>query len=396
MSASGPAVLDFACGVTVYEPVGADGYWRIRWVEEDGTRRDTTARDREAAVDRAEALVGRLMAGRPAAVERAKGEAVVAHYLDPARTRWSERHREAQESYCARFVTPVIGALPVRLLSRAHFQRMLDRAETPAVAEHLRRCLSAMTSAALNEGLLVVRQDVMRGLRWHPPAGQAATAHDLEGLEDVGPVGEADIPTASAVQDLAAAAAGLRDVWWRQLEVLFVAYSGLRWGEHAALTADRVQSPRRQVVVDRQVIETRSGPRLSAPKNRRRRITIYPARTPAGIDLAAMVERRLAEIGPTDLLFPSPRGHWARRSNFRRNVFVPAATEAGWRRRDDGRFVWTFHSLRHVFATWALRQPGARIEDVSRLLGHSSIRVTQDIYIGVDAEMYDRFFEATG
>jgi integrase len=37
---------------------------------------------------------------------------------------------------------------------------------------------------------------------------------------------------------------------------------------------------------------------------------------------------------------------------------------------------WTFHSLRHVFATWALSQPGIRIKDVSRLMGHSSIRVT--------------------
>ncbi|MGH9156459.1 MAG: tyrosine-type recombinase/integrase [Acidimicrobiales bacterium] len=179
-------------------------------------------------------------------------------------------------------------------------------------------------------------------------------------------VEEADIPTATAVHALAAAAAaGRAQLWWRELEVLLVAYSGLRWGEHAALTADRVDVARRRIVVDRQVIETRRGLKLGPPKSRRKRTTMFPARTPDGVDLAALVGRRLGELPADGLLFPSPRGQWARRSNYRRNVFDPAATAAGWPRHDNGTLVWTFHSLRHVFATWALAQPGARIEDVS-------------------------------
>ena len=122
---------------------------------------------------------------------------------------------------------------------------------------------------------------------------------------------------------------------------------------------------------------------------------MFPSKTPSGVDLAALVERRLGELPTDGLLFPSPKGHWARRSNYRRNLFDPATT-AGWPRRADGRWQWTFHSLRHVFATWALAQPGARIEDVSRLLGHSTVRVTQDLYIAPDADLYDRFYQATG
>ncbi|MBW3575940.1 MAG: tyrosine-type recombinase/integrase [Actinobacteria bacterium] len=177
--------------------------------------------------------------------------------------------------------------------------------------------------------------------------------------------------------------------------MLVVAYSGLRWGEMAALTADRVDASRRRIVVDRQVVETRHQLCLGPPKNRRRRTTMYPARTPGAIDLAPMVERRLAEIAPEDLLFPSPRGCWPRRSNYRRNTFEPAATAAGWPRSAEGRWAWTFHSLRHVFATWALAQPGARIEDVSRLLGHSTVRVTQDLYISPDGDLFERFYRAT-
>jgi site-specific recombinase XerD len=51
--------------------------------------------------------------------------------------------------------------------------------------------------------------------------------------------------------------------------------------------------------------------------------------------------------------------------------------------------------LRHVFATWALVQPGLRLEDVSRLLGHSGTRVTQDVYVHVHDDVYQRFYEAT-
>lgn len=48
-----------------------------------------------------------------------------------------------------------------------------------------------------------------------------------------------------------------------------------------------------------------------------------------------------------------------------------------------------------MFATWALNQPGLRIEDVSRLLAHSSVRVTQDVYIHVHDDLYQRFYTAT-
>ncbi len=116
---------------------------------------------------------------------------------------------------------------------------------------------------------------------------------------------------------------------------------------------------------------------------------------PQGGPMRVANDRRPRELPRDGLLFPAPRGAWARRSNYRRNVFDPAATAAAWPRRPDGRSVWTFHSLRHVFATWALSQPGARIEDVSRLLGHSSVRITQDIYVSPDGDLFERFFEST-
>lgn len=39
--------------------------------------------------------------------------------------------------------------------------------------------------------------------------------------------------------------------------------------------------------------------------------------------------------------------------------------------------------------------PTSRRETPSRLLGHSSTRVTQDIYIHVNGDLYQRFYDAT-
>lgn len=174
---SARGVLEFECGLLVYEPSVPGGYWRLWWVE-TGRRRDTTARSRGEALSKAAELVERLSSGVPTALASAKGRALVEHYLDPARPPvrgrgWSERHREEQESYCRRLVLPVIAEVPLRSLTRAHLQAVLDQAKTVAVAGHLRRCLTAMVAAGLEEGLVLARQDVLRGVRWRLPAGSA-------------------------------------------------------------------------------------------------------------------------------------------------------------------------------------------------------------------------------
>jgi integrase len=116
--------------------------------------------------------------------------------------------------------------------------------------------------------------------------------------------------------------------------------------------------------------------------------------------------RRVLELGRTELaragaldlgepFFPAARGGWQRRSNYGRYIWDNAAADVGWPRQDNGRWLWTFHSLRNVFATWALHEARIPIEDLSRLMGHSSTRVTQDIYVHVRDDMFDRFFQAT-
>lgn len=385
-------VLEFDHGVAVYPPKEPEGYWRIRW-EEARRRRDTTARSRSAAIAKASEIVERLARSTPTELGRARGRDLVAHFLDPARRpprvhQWSEKHRDDQTRYCELYIEPVIGDVPCRELGRADLQTVIDQARTASVAQHLRRCLTGLVAAGLEEGYLLARQDVLRGVRWHGEINAAVEPADHA-------VTQEEIPTTEAVHALATATAERTGVWWRELQILLVAYSGVRWGEHVALTADQIDPDRRRVQVNRQVIETRTALKETLPKGRRRRTTMFPASTPAGVDLDAMVCRRLRELQSAELVFPAPRGGWARRSNYGRFTWDPAATAVGWPR--GGRsWAWTFHSLRHVFATWALHDAAIPIEDLSRLMGHSSTRVTQDVYIHVRGDMYERFFKATG
>jgi integrase len=54
------------------------------------------------------------------------------------------------------------------------------------------------------------------------------------------------------------------------------AYSGLRWGELAALTVGQVDQANRIITVDRKAVEIGGRVYEEAPKNRKRRRTIYP------------------------------------------------------------------------------------------------------------------------
>jgi site-specific recombinase XerD len=90
--------------------------------------------------------------------------------------------------------------------------------------------------------------------------------------------------------------------------------------------------------------------------------------------LKAWIERD----GHSEWLFPADnaQGYWDEVSfekTFRRQC------------RRYGVKPFTPHALRHYFATYSLRN-GARLEVVSRLLGHASIAITADIYTHIDRE----------
>lgn len=187
-------------------------------------------------------IVDRLAIGCATELVNARGSGGPLPGPDPPAgqgPRGVERMREEQVRYCAKYVVPVIGDVRCRELARSDFQRILDQARTASVARQVRRTLTAVVNAGLSDGYLLPRQDVLRGVRRLPRDGTEATVEP-----STRSITGDEIPTVVAVHRLTADCGARSRVWWRELEALLVAYSGLRWGEHTALTASQLGADR--------------------------------------------------------------------------------------------------------------------------------------------------------
>jgi hypothetical protein len=313
---------------------------------------------------------------------------------------WSRKHAHTQRRLCERFAAPVIDAIVCQDITTRHMQQIVNAPSTPGEGGRVQGMISALVTAGLEGGYLasarLAQVHWQAGGRSLPPP---RVSHAGESVFWVDPAEvPADADVAALGQALAAGLHGDRD----ELMAVTAAYSGLQWGELAALTIAQVNPAARVISVDRKVIEVAGHLYVEAPKNRKYRRTIYPVRTPAGYPLAERLAARLeqaraeqaAGANPLGLVFPSPTGkHW-RSSNFNRNVLKRAYLAVGWRDAN-GNGRWTWHSLRHVFCTTALFTWKLDATDVSRVAGHANDRITLDMYVGTTAGVLDRARTAT-
>jgi integrase len=93
-------------------------------------------------------------------------------------------------------------------------------------------------------------------VHWQAKGRAVAAPRTVPAGESVLFVDPGEIPAAEDVAKLGQAVAELRRGLY-ELMVHFAAYTGLRWGELAALTAFQVDQEARTVAVDRKVIEVR-------------------------------------------------------------------------------------------------------------------------------------------
>jgi integrase len=161
------------------------------------------------------------------------------------------------------------------------------------------------------------------------------------------------------------------------LVVRFLAYTGLRYGEMAALAVADFDMLRRRVQVRRSVTEVKGKLVWSTPKSHERRSVPFPR------FLTEDLARRMAGKGRDELVFAAPGGGVLRIATFRTRVFN--ATVAKLRGiDDDGKPTtdWprpTMHDLRHSAASLAI-SAGANVKAVQTMLGHKSAALTLDTY----------------
>jgi integrase len=329
--------------------------WVARWRDPDGVQR------KRSFARRADA--DRFVAGVAADIARGS-------YVDPAAGRlrveawaeiWSGAQAHLKYTTRARYqgvvrvhVLPRWGRRPLSSITHAEVgQWVSDLASTglqPGSVRYAHAVLSSMLALAVRDGRL--------------------TRNPAEGvpLPRIQPR-EPRFLSLDEVSALAAASGDSATVIW------FLALTGLRFGEMAALRVKRVDLARRRVVVAESVTEVSGRMVWSTPKSHRTRSVPLPGQ------LASALAHACAGRGGEDLVFTSPTGGVLRINNWRPRVFDPACRAAGLEGVSP-------HDLRHTAASLAVSS-GANVKAIQRMLGHASAAMTLDVYAGLFGDDLD-------
>ncbi len=241
------------------------------------------------------------------------------------------------------YVLPHLGGYPLRDLTPSVIRRWhgdLNRGGSPGPSTTARayRCLRTVLNVAVTDGLIAANPCRIKG------AG-----------EDRSPARKPASP------EQAVAIADAIEPRYRAL-VLLAATSGLRWGELAALARRHIDIERREVTVERTLVETTTtdfGPPKSKAGYRTVAIpaSIMGARSPCIWTIEAC-------RGPGTLIVHSRSGRTSPAPQLQRRVWKAAITRAGVE------YV-VVHQLRHLASTMAA-DAGASTKTLMRRMGHST------------------------
>ncbi|QIZ99849.1 tyrosine-type recombinase/integrase [Leifsonia sp. PS1209] len=157
--------------------------------------------------------------------------------------------------------------------------------------------------------------------------------------------------------------------------VLFLAYTGLRWGEATALRVRDIDLSRRRVDVHENAVEVSGTIHVGTPKTGESRSVPFPP------FLVPLLEALSETKTPSQLLFGDGISY-LHQPDRRRGWYVSAIARSQAADPEFPRV--TIHDLRHTAASLAI-SAGANVKAVQRMLGHSSAAMTLDTY----ADLFD-------
>ena len=310
-----------------------------------------------------------------ASVENAKS---AGNYVDPSLARvtvgeWANRWLEGQThlkpTTLARYVgivrTHVIPKWDrVKLGNVAHSDVQawiteLAGSNSPATVHKIHRVLSLILEMAVKDGRLA--RNVATGVnlpRLRKPEHRYLTHDQVDELAVA--TGYPPDPSKHSSMDT-------RTNETYRLVVLFLAYTGVRFGEMAALRLSRLDLRRKRAVIAESVTPVQGqGLVWGTPKTHQRREVPIPR------FLAAELAEHVRDKRPDDLVFPGIRNGQPLRVSTFRAAFTAAAKVIGVPDLHP-------HQLRHTAASLAIAS-GADIKVVQQMLGHSSATMTLDTY----------------
>jgi integrase len=267
-------------------------------------------------------------------------------------------------------IIPSLGHRKLRDLSthdiRRFYRKKRDEGLSNRSLEYIHTTLRKALEDAKNDGSIT--RNPTDGVKPHKtPQGSTKESKALNPIQ---------------VRALLSAASGDR---WEALYVVAL-HTGLRRGEALGLLWEDVKLEEATLSVKRSLDVDGT---LKTPKNPASRRTLKLASRALAALKAHKVrqnEERL-RAGDTwkdnDLIFPNTVGKPMNAGNFYRREFQPLLKHAGLAGED-----FTFHSLRHTFAT-TLAAKSVHPSTAQKMLGHSDIRMTLAIYTHATDEMQD-------
>lgn len=328
----------------------SNGRWRARWRAFPGGPQRVRHFERKVDAERF--------------LDTIRGDLARGIYIDPASGRvpfqeYAEVWRKAQmhrpstatqcESYLRLHAYPVLGARPLASIRRSEVQAWVKgRSDVlaPGSVEVVYRWVSTIFKAAVEDRLIAASPCTRINL-------PKTTRGEVRPLE------------ASVVEALACEVPAK----YRAL-IVFAAGTGLRQGECFGLTVDRVDFLRRQVRVDRQLVDVRDGEPVFGPPKSAAGFRTVPLPTIVTVELAAHLAAWPVVRG--GLIFTNTLGRPLRRNTFG-EVWHRAAEPAGLP------LGATFHDLRHFYASLLIAH-GCSVKSVQHRLGHQSAMETLDTY----------------
>jgi integrase len=310
-----------------------------------------------------------------AGVENSK---VIGSYVDPMLARvtvgaWAQRWLDGQghlkpttrsryEGIVRKHLHPTWDRITLANVSHSDVQAWvtdLSQRHSPATVHKIHRVLSLVLDMAVKDGRLA--RNVAHGVhlpRAHKNEHRYLTHDQVEDLAQA--TGYPTDPSKHSGLDT-------RTNETYRLVVLFLAYTGVRFGEMAALRVDRLDLRRHRAVIVESVTPVQGiGLVWGTPKTHQRREVPIPR------FLAAELADHIRGRSPDDLVFAGIRNGQPLRVSTFRTAFTSAARAIGVPDLYP-------HQLRHTAASLAIAA-GADVKVVQQMLGHASATMTLDTY----------------
>jgi integrase len=270
---------------------------------------------------------------------------------------------KAYRSHVDIHIVPRIGAEKLSRLSTPMLEGVADRLAAQLSRKHARKILVSIKS--------IVKEAQRRGLIAHNPA--LPVRIDVPSRHEQA----VKIPTKAELRLMLERVTDR----WRPLLVTAM-LTGLRASELRGLTWEHVDLAARVIRVRQRADEFS---KIGSPKSRagRRDVPLSP------IVINTLKEWRLAcPKGDRGLVFPTAKGGVMHAPDILRQCWYPLMTACELTGYD-------FHHLRHAAASLLIEQ-GAQPKRIQEIMGHSSIKVTFDIYghLFADADADQRLMSA--